>query len=42
MMEMMIVGQISNKQEALMVSGIVKRSIVGKRARLLGSKARGN
>ena len=36
---MMIVGQISNKKEAHMIQKIVKRSVVGNRAKKLGKRS---
>lgn len=35
---MMIVGQISNEQEAIEVENVVKCLVVGNRARLLAAK----
>ena len=35
---MIIVGQVSNKQEAMEIKMIAKMSIVAQRARFLGSK----
>ncbi|MEF8847839.1 MAG: hypothetical protein V5A68_01745 [Candidatus Thermoplasmatota archaeon] len=37
---MMIVGQISNKKEAHTIQKIVKRSVVGNRAKKLGRRSK--
>ena len=37
---MMIVGQVSNSEEAKEIESVVKLSIVGKRAKILGLKSK--